>query len=119
MKAALLHGRGVKRIAQGSAAGNVGHEVVSNILCKRLGYRWLLFSRAAVGSDLLQQRESVERLSPTLDGVPFPGQVSECQIHHLEGGVGWKCSPRLDRFAQAHVQALDRCGGVDDLALAD
>jgi hypothetical protein len=36
----------------GKVRAGVIEKVVSNILCKRLGYSWFLVSRAAVGSDL-------------------------------------------------------------------
>jgi len=49
--------------------------------------------------------------------LPFPGEVFQRQVHYFQARVlAGECAPRLDRLAQAHVQALDGVGGVDDLA---
>jgi hypothetical protein len=61
--------------------------------------------------------EAVEGLPPVLDGVPFPGQFSQRQVHHFKGRVlRRERAEDLDGFAQVHVQAFDGVGGVDDFA---
>jgi len=64
-----------------------------------------------------QHRKAIQRLSPAMHRLPFRRQVFQRQVHHFQRRVlARKCPPRLDRPPQAHIQALNGIGRIDDLA---
>ena len=65
-----------------------------------------------------QDGELVERRLPCPGWHgPFFSGISQGQIKQLGGRIiAGEVAPVFDDFAQTHIQALDRVGGVDDLA---